>query len=159
MRNHLSALQGLSLESEPTVIQNIVGRAEHAVHATSSDLRKGMKHNAVQLEVAEVIGVLDEVRRLVLSWCESYLDNSMSCSHPNIVNFLSCLTDLAAFDISSSYTTATLIAYTLALTLRLLEGVGRTVSSFILKGFKIFGMSYGLLHPGGNYRPSTKNSL
>ncbi|KAJ3803931.1 hypothetical protein F5876DRAFT_53988, partial [Lentinula aff. lateritia] len=52
-------------------------------------------------------------------------------------------------DISSSYTTATLIAYTLALTLRLLEGVGRTVSSFILKGFKIFGMSYGLLHPGG----------
>ncbi|KAF8825246.1 hypothetical protein HHX47_DHR7000450 [Lentinula edodes] len=55
----------------------------------------------------------------------------------------------AASDIVSDYTTATLIAYTLALTLRLLEGVGRTASSFMLKGMKIFGMSYGLLHPGG----------
>ncbi|KAJ3916239.1 hypothetical protein F5877DRAFT_47021, partial [Lentinula edodes] len=52
-------------------------------------------------------------------------------------------------DISSNYTTATLVAYTLVLTLRLLEGVGRTVSSFFLKGIKIFAMSYGLLQPEG----------
>ncbi|KAJ3889198.1 hypothetical protein GG344DRAFT_52178 [Lentinula edodes] len=139
MRNHLSALQGLSSESEPTVIQNVVGRAERAVQATSSDLRKGAKRDAVQLEVSEANAVLDEVRKLVLSWRESYPDNS-----PLRVD-----NDVAAFDISSTYTTATLIAYTLVLTLRLLEGVGRTVSSFILKGIKIFGMSYGLLHPGG----------
>ncbi|KAH7873694.1 uncharacterized protein C8R40DRAFT_1070888 [Lentinula edodes] len=76
MRNHLSALQGLSSESEPTVIQNVVGRAERAVQATSSDLRKGAKRDAVQLEVSEANAVLDEVRKLVLSWRESYPDNS-----------------------------------------------------------------------------------
>ncbi|KAH7875031.1 uncharacterized protein C8R40DRAFT_1069548 [Lentinula edodes] len=41
MENHLSALHGLSPDSEPIVIQNVLGRAERAARATSSDLRKG----------------------------------------------------------------------------------------------------------------------
>ncbi|KAJ3910826.1 hypothetical protein F5877DRAFT_86965, partial [Lentinula edodes] len=130
MQNHLAALQGLSSESEASVIQTVLRRVERAISATSLDLRKQAKRDAVHQEVAEVNAVLEDVKNLVAIWRETYADNSP----------LRLDNTGAASDIVLDYTTATLVAYTLALTLRLLEGVGRTASSFILKGMKIFGM-------------------
>ncbi|KAJ3901937.1 hypothetical protein F5879DRAFT_924221 [Lentinula edodes] len=137
MQNHLSALQGLSTESGSTIIQTVLGRAERATRAMSLDLRKEAKRDAVQHEVTEATAVLKDVEKLISIWRESYPD----------VSPLRLDNTRAASNIALDYTTATLIAYTLALTLRLLEGASCTVSSFFLKGMKIFGMSYDLLHP------------
>lgn len=76
MQNHLSALQGLSSESEADVIQTVLRRVERAISATSLDLRQEAKRDAVHQEVAEVNAVLEDVKNLVAIWRETYADNS-----------------------------------------------------------------------------------
>lgn len=84
MQNHLIALQGLSLESALSTIQNVLSRAERAVQATSFDLTKEAKRDTVREVVSEAMVVLEDVRKLVITWRETHpdmtplrIDNSM----------------------------------------------------------------------------------
>ncbi|KAJ3833755.1 hypothetical protein F5878DRAFT_665383 [Lentinula raphanica] len=141
-QHHLSLLQNLSSISDLSDVRRILLEAEQAVAVVNADLAK-RRRKELQAEVDEAKSVVRRAEELLKTW---------RALHPDVSPVRLDNSEVAANPMSS-HPTSTLIAFSMAFVARVMEGLGRRGSNFLLKTARLFGYSLTYLQQGGpNYQ-------
>ncbi|KAJ3816347.1 hypothetical protein F5880DRAFT_1512742, partial [Lentinula raphanica] len=132
----------LSSTFDPLEIRKILLDAEQAVVIVKADLAK-RRRKELQAEVDDAKSVVRSVEELLKTW---------RALHPDMSPVRLNNSEVAANPMLS-HPTSTLIAFSMAFVGRVMEGLGRRGTNFLLKTARLFGHSLTYLQPGGpNYQ-------